>query len=628
MSHSRLSLSIRHVCVGIACIAGSHALAQGAPETPAALQEIVISSSRIATPLRQIGTSVSVMSAQDIAARGNLSLMDLLRSQPSVSVSNTGGAGQVSTLRIRGEEGYRTLTLIDGIRLADPSGTQVQMQPEHLQSQGISRIEILRGPQGLHYGADAGGVINLSTATGGQTMRSALELSSGAFQTQQVAGTLSGGSERADFSLMGSRFTTDGYNTRDADTVLRDRDGYANTTLHARGGFALTETLQLTLVHRDTAAETQYDGCYSPVDFSTVHDCEAQFEQQASRIAATLSRAGSTHTLAFARTDSERAYDALGSPSFDARGTLTRWEYLGEWHASERARVVAGIDLEKDENNEESRDQQGIYAEVLSDFSDVFFMSAGIRHDENDDFGSHDSVRVSAAHLFPRREGGTLKVRGSVGTGFRAPSPYEASYNRGPFALPPASTTALMEERSQGVELALESFTPTGGHLELVLFDQRIDDAIVFDLASYSGYLQEQGESRSRGVELSASLPLGGQWQVQGNVTLNQTERSDGRARLLRPRQLGNLALSWHSEDDRLHLDGFYRLSRGSKDQVAGTYIALDTVSVTDLSARFRLRDAVEIFARLDNLFDQDAQEVLGYYAAGRAAYAGVRLHL
>ncbi len=193
--------------------------------------------------------------------------------------------------------------------------------------------------------------------------------------------------------------------------------------------------------------------------------------------------------------------------------------------------------------------------------------------------------------------------------------------------MPPASTTALTEERSQGVELALESFTPTGGHLELVLFDQRIDDAIVFDLASYSGYLQEQGESRSRGVELSASLPLGGQWQVQGNVTLNQTERSDGRARLLRPRQLGNLALSWHSEDDRLHLDGFYRLSRGSKDQVAGTYIALDTVSVTDLSARFRLRDAVEIFARLDNLFDQDAQEVLGYYAAGRAAYAGIRLH-
>jgi len=103
-------------------------------------QEIVITSSRIETPWRQIGTSVSVMTADEIAARGSSSLLDILRAMPSVSVGNSGGAGQISNLRIRGEEGYRTLTLLDGMKLSDPSVTQVQPQLEHLLSSGIERI--------------------------------------------------------------------------------------------------------------------------------------------------------------------------------------------------------------------------------------------------------------------------------------------------------------------------------------------------------------------------------------------------------------------------------------------------------------------------------------------------------
>lgn len=622
MQHRKLFTSISILGAGAAVLGLPAVHAQ----EPAALEELVVTSSRIETPLRQIGTSVSVLSAQDIAADGSAVLMDVLRTLPSVSVTNTGGAGQVSNLRIRGEEGYRTLTLIDGIRLSDPSVTQVQMQPEHLLSSGIERVEILRGPQGLHYGADAGGVVNLTTRQAGQVLETRLDASSGSFGTQQWAGNVSGGNARADFFLSGAHFTTDGFNARTADTVLADDDGYDNTTLHARGGLNVGENLRLELVHRDTAGDTAYDGCYDTLSFATVHDCDARFDQQASRLAAILNTSRGQQSLAWSSTRTEREYFSSGLSSFASEGKLQRMEYLGQWLQSDRLQLVYGVDYEEEDNNGDTRNQWGYYAEALSAYSDTLYLSAGIRRDDNDDFGTHNSVRISAARLFAL-SGGTLKLRSSYGTGFRAPSPYEASYNRGPFAAPPASTTALQEEKSRGAEIAVEYYTQPGLQLEAVYFDQRIDDAIYFDLSAYSGYLQDSGESRSRGLELSATRPLGTQWQAQLNYTHNKAERPDGSPRQLRPRHLGNVRIGWHSADERLRVNAFYRLSRDTVDLSGGQTVTVDDSQVTDLTLSFTLTSYAELYGRIDNLFDADYEEVYGYHTAGRAATLGFRLH-
>ena len=114
-------------------------------------------------PLREVGTSISVVTQQEITQLGFTSLYDVLRTQPGVSVTNTGGTGSAAALRIRGEEGYRTLVLLDGIDISDTSGPQVSPRFEQLLSSGVQRVEILRGPQGLMYGADAGGVVAITT---------------------------------------------------------------------------------------------------------------------------------------------------------------------------------------------------------------------------------------------------------------------------------------------------------------------------------------------------------------------------------------------------------------------------------------------------------------------------------
>ena len=84
-------------------------------------EEIVVTSSIVATPRRQIGAAVGVLPLEEIELRGYSSLADALRTQPGIAVTNSGGSGKNTVVRIRGEEHYRTLLMIDGVKALDTS---------------------------------------------------------------------------------------------------------------------------------------------------------------------------------------------------------------------------------------------------------------------------------------------------------------------------------------------------------------------------------------------------------------------------------------------------------------------------------------------------------------------------
>ncbi len=600
------------LCLAVAmALTAQHAQSQNEEMT----EEIVVTSSRIPLPLRQIGTSITVLDEFDLQAHGNLSLVDVLRQAPAIGSNSNGGMGKTTTLRVRGEEGFRTLTLLDGMRIQDPSAPQIATSFEHLLSSGISRIEILRGPQGLAYGADAGGVINISTRNPDTGFYANADAQAGEFGTRQLGINLGGGNAQVDYFLSATDFESDGFNTRTSDTVLMDDDGYDNTTLHGRIGFALTEQLRIDLTHRDTDASNEHDGCFAG---TTVHDCVNTNDLGASRVAISYDSAAMSHSLSYNKTDTERTIYALGQPSFTTAGELERWEYSGSATALPGFDLVWGLDQEEALNEGSGRDNTGLYLEYLSDFSDQLFVTAGLRHDDNDDFGNHTSYRLSAAYLLALGNGGTLKFKSALGTGFRAPSPYEIAYNTGPFAYPPASAVALQEEESEGWEIGVEYFHGDL-RLEAIYFDQQVENAIEFDLASFSGYLQDIGTSASRGVELIAEAPLSNSLKIQGNYSFNDTERPDGSQRLRRPENLLNAGILYSSTDNRLNINGFYRAQADAID--AGG--AIEDFNVVDLTVSYQLTESLRLHGRVENLFAEDYQEVLGFNTAGRAAYVG-----
>jgi vitamin B12 transporter len=633
MSPKKCAANAAKTAAAIACFLGFGAVptlghSQAAPPPP---EEIVVTSSLIPTPRREIGTAVSVLEGAEIELRGFDALADALRTQPGIGVSNSGGPGKATTLRIRGEEGYRTMLVIDGVKAVDSSALQVAPSFDSLlATSDMERVEVLRGPQGFLYGADAGGVVNVLTVRGSGSVNGQVGFEGGDFATRKVSGNLAGGSDRGDFYVSATDLDTDGFNARASDTVLRDDDGAENTTLHAKVGFNVTENARLQLVARDVDASTLYDGCFTS-SFSPSDNCIGTTDQMTYKLSAELRGDRFTNAFGYSNIDIKRDNLTDGISAFKTEGEVGRIEYTGSFRSSDALTLVYGVDLQNEEvvtfdTQTLDRDQDGYYAEYQGAFHDRFFVTLGARYDDNEDFGTHTSARGTVAYAQDLGGDKSLKYRASYGTGFRPPSLFEISYNERPFGVyPPAVATPLKEETSRGYDIGVEYTGPTGLRLEATYFDQDIEDAIVyvFDPITFDdGYVQSLGTSTSEGVELGAYVPIGARWAVLANWTNNDTETMEGQPRLQRPKNLGNFGAEFTSENRAFRFIANYRLSRDAIDFGGAK---LDDYEVLDLSAAYSFK-VVELYGRVENATDEHYSEVTGYNTAGRAAYAGVRL--
>jgi vitamin B12 transporter len=589
-------------------------------------EEIIVTSSIVAQPRRQIGTAVSVIDFDDIELRGYTDLAEVLRTQTGIAVTNSGGAGKSTSVRIRGEDSFRTLLMIDGVKALDPSAPQVSPSFESLlAASDLQRVEVLRGPQGFIYGADAGGVVNVITKRGADELGGQVGIELGEHSQRKVDAALSGGSDQGDYFVSVVDLETDGFNARTDDTVLRDDDGADNTTLHAKLGWNVADNLRLQLVARDVDATAAYDRCSHPVTFATVHDCSGTTGQRTYKVSAEHSAGNVSNAFGYSNIETVRDAFAVGLPAFGSEGQIGRLEYTGSYKHADAATLVFGLDLQDEEltdaDGPRSRDQKGYYFEYQGAFADALFVTLGARYDDNDDFGSHTSTRVSAAYVQELGADRSVKYRTSIGSGFRAPSLFEVAYNRGPFSFPPAAGLALTEESSEGFDVGIEYDAANGLHLEVTYFDQEIQDEIFFDLVNFSGYLQSAGTSTSKGVELGANVRLGERWELLANWTNNDADLGTDQPRLYRPKNFGNVGLSYRAPDPRLAVIANYRIARDSIDLSS---VALDEYEVLDVSVRYDTSETLQLYGRVQNATGETYQEVVGFNAAERSIYGGV----
>ncbi|MCB1703757.1 MAG: TonB-dependent receptor [Halioglobus sp.] len=589
------------------------------------LEETVVTSSRVEMPLREVATSISVITGEEIQLRGFSSVANTLRYEPAISVTSNGGAGSTTEVRIRGERGYRTQVYLDGIDITDNSSPQAGPNFANLLTGGIDRIEILRGPEGLMYGADAGGVINMYTATPQAGLSGGLEAEGGRYGTQQYGGHINGGTEIVDGTLMAERFETDGYNTLSTDTVLQDDDGYKNTTLHGRAGWNISDTLRAELVARTVDGKNNYDNCFNSEIGARSDHCENDYTQDAGRVALTHSGVAFSNSLSYNASKTDRKFYTDGVNDYRYRGELQQLEYLGNWKRSDTLQLVYGAELQKDSSNDgfsdEERDQEGYFLEYQGGFADSVYLTAGARYTDNEDFGTKTTYRTGAVYLVEAGDG-EIKFKGTYGTGFRAPSLYELAYNTGPYAYAPAQDTTLEAEESKGYDIGAGYYANAGWYVDLVYFDQKIDNEIYFDLVDFSGYLQGDGESSSDGIELTAETMIGEMVTLTGNYTYTDTQDYTGEQRLRTPKNMGNIGIILRPWDGRLEVSLNYRISRDSADESSGS---VDDYEILDLSMSYQILASLQIYGRIDNLTDENYQEIPYYNTPGAAGYAGLR---
>lgn len=590
----------------------------------AELETITVVSSKIPLSMRELATSVSVIEKEDIEARGNISLADVMRHEVGVGVSNSGGIGKNTTLRVRGEDGFRTKVYIDGVELSDPTAPQVTPIFDDMLTTFIDRVEILRGPQGLMYGADAGGVVSITTKQSEMGLTGSVNTQIGSYSSSLLSADIGYANKTGHIYVAAAQFETDGFNAQTADET-GDKDGYQNTSLHLNTGLQINESLLLNVVLRNVDAENEYDGCFDNTTFAPVNACRTESENQTARLSLQYEHKNMHHQLGYAKTDVERQYFSQDQFSFASEGEINKVEYRGYINLAEQ-KIIWGADNESQKlvSSGEQREQTGLFAEYQASWHDQFFMTAGVRHDDNETFGSHHSYRLSAAYLLPLNAQELIKLKSSYGTGFRAPSLYEQAYNDGDYAYGDAAGLQLKEETSKGFDIGID-YNNHSQKMSLVYFNQSIANEIYFDSLAYTGYLQNSLSSNSKGIEFELSQTLFRDITLWSNYTYNHTQTNADEERIRRPKHQANAGVQTALLDDMLTLNVTLKVVRDLVD-IGG--VRLDDYHLVNFTSRYKFNELIQFTLRAENLFDRHYQDVVGFNTAGRTFYVGAAITL
>lgn len=137
------------------------------PWESAALEPMVVTATRVETPLSQVTKSVSVVTGEERDAQQDYFIPDLLANEPGVYLRRLGGTGQMSHLSIRGVPSQYIQFQYNGFPLkdeADPQGAFTCFFEDLYSPSNMQRMEILKGTQSTLYGSQAmGGVVDIIT---------------------------------------------------------------------------------------------------------------------------------------------------------------------------------------------------------------------------------------------------------------------------------------------------------------------------------------------------------------------------------------------------------------------------------------------------------------------------------
>jgi len=232
------------------------------PVTPIDTNQIVITASRAPQEQARSPASVTVVDRNRIERLGDALVPTLLRLTPSIAVTVQGPAGLLTEVRIRGAENNHTLLFIDGIRANDPA-TGDFARFELLNSDLVSRIEVVRGPQSALWGSDAiGGVVAVNGLADDPGHSAAAETGSFGFRRASASGAASFGNASLAGGIGWQRSTgIDSFGAPGG-----DRDGYRNLSARLRGAIAVAPNVMLGVAGFAFTGRSEFDG-YSPVTF-------------------------------------------------------------------------------------------------------------------------------------------------------------------------------------------------------------------------------------------------------------------------------------------------------------------------------------------------------------------------
>ncbi len=578
-------MKLSRLALAVALLPGVQVFAADAEQE---LPSMLITSARQAEPRAQATAANTVFTRADIERLQARSVPELLRRVPGVQVSSAGG---LPLLSLRGTGTAQTLVLVDGQRIT--SATSGFARLDYLAIDNIERVEVIRGPRSSLYGADAiGGVIQIFTRGGKPGINPEVRLAAGSDQTFQRSLSLAAGTEQTRIHLGASLDERDGFDiTRDNRGADQDNDGQRNKALHLKLDHQFDANWKGGLSLNDQRGKNEYDDAYE-FEPGTPQD-----EFRVSSYSGYLD--GRLTDIWNSRLELGRSFDrnrAVGSNYNDGLLETTRHSaaWINRLQLSEHQQLSLGSDWYEDRLDattayqEDSRDNLAFFAQH-SFQGESFSTELGLRHDDNQQFGSHNSW--NAAFSLP--VGQSQRWILSYGEGFRAPTFTDLyappAWGPNPDLKPETSKTYELQWRGEFDETQLEA----------ALYRTDLEDMIAWG----GTRMENVSQARINGFEASAARELLG-WQASLGVSIIDPRDRDSGHTLAR-RAKRTLSIDLDRTFGALSAGAGWHVSSARYDTIANSR-ELSGYGIFDLRAAWQSHPELRWEAKVNNLFDRD----------------------
>lgn len=626
----------RRSCAGFFAFASTLFVAvQSALGQVIEIPEIVVTPYYIPTPIGHTGSTVSVVSGDQIEEASPGSMSQLLRSVPGVTVIESGGPGGTTEIRLRGAETGHTLVLVNGIRVNDFATARDDFDFAQFSPNAIDRIEILRGPQSAVYGSDAmGGVINIITRKPGPGTSAFASIEGGSYGT--YAGRLSGGMSAGDFSMFlgGSLFSTEGFSKR-GDRDADEADGTEKLAGMMNLEYAPEFGPKVELGINAFDQSSDYDSFSDPdaaytVDRTSVSGfgkiiiptIGGRFDQSVTGFFMDSSR------------DNRQPGSSLPVSRFDATSAGAEYQIVADLSEFGTALFGARIEHEVARNDADTatsfpgydsdRTHYAVYGQHQITFLDNIHLTVGGRYDGEVDGDGFLTGRATIAYNHYETE---TTLRASIGTGAKRPTAYQIGNNLYAKAKHGgAIDTDLQAETSIGADVGIDQILFDGVvDLSATVFYNRFQDLLSFESIAFpDGAYENIDRAETAGVELAAEVDIvPGVARAGASYTyLHSRNLDSGKQLPRRPEHSASFDVTLSgSEYFEVTLSGVYVGKRFNRSSSA---TRLPGYGRLDLSGKVMLDSGAEIFGRIENLTDARYEDPDGYNAPGLSAYVGV----
>lgn len=594
-SSARLTPNIqRHTgIITIAATAASLGMAC-ANEEENELPNTTIIANRAETDLSKVGSAVTVLDVSGLESDGIYHLDDALKFAPGViSESISGQRGSASSLLLRGTTTGHAHIRVDGMRVSGPNITSGSFFGGS-GLLGLSRVEILRGPQSALYGGDAiGGVLGLYSAKGSGAPSGSLRLEAGSFDSFSSSLNFQGQIDQLSYNF------GIGYESTDNDLPNND---FSQLSYALRLDYQVNDSLDIGLTLRGFDSEFRRP-IYSDPSFS--RDANDDTTSTLATIYGELQVNEiwkSKLTLGLYEEDFDSTtYASANFYRTDGEKKAIYWDNTVQWN--DRHSTTAGLVYETTDFQyqsyyygltEDQRDvrQYGAYVNHSWDITETFTLTGGVRWEDYDTYGDEVTWRAAAAY---RIESTGTKFRASVGKGFRPPSFIDI------YGFGGTSNFDLEAEQSIGWDLGVDQSFCDGQYLVSVgYFENRIEDQITTTYGGPPFYApittNAPGTTVTRGVELEAHATwLDGRVRGSVNYTWLAESLQD------QPEHSAGLRVSTDVTDT---LEAGFSVNYLDDRSWGGNEV--DAYTLVNLHANYQIKPGITLNARVTNVFDED----------------------